>query len=424
MSFWKSLFGGGARPRAKPRRARRSSTTASRSAPRPTRPRGSTRPPGSSPRTSAAWRRSTSSSAPTATPPTTTRSSSRSPRRARSWTSRASGCSSCDVRRRNETRPRIVAAARHRHPMKHVLVLLNARAGTLIDIGAARIVEQIESALKPHCERLDVRLLPPRELRRAIARCGDRTARYRDRRRRRRQRQRRGCGVLGRRQGARRAAVRDHEPAGARSRHAGRSARRGRGARATPRRAGSTLRRSTAGRSIRCPASDSSATWRARARRCAAIRSDASPACVLAWFRALRRTAPFSIDIVVDGRRERVTALAALVTNNRFAPDWRRPRLDEGVLEMHIVEDQGTLTKLKAARRAAHRRVARRAGHPQHRGARDHGREPAPAHPCVDRRRAGARAAAAALSRAARRADGAERATRCATGRPIFRRMI
>ena len=24
--------------------------------------------------------------------------------------------------------------------------------------------------------------------------------------------------------------------------------------------------------------------------------------------------------------------------------DWRRPRLDEGVLEMHIVEDQGTLT--------------------------------------------------------------------------------
>ena len=70
---------------------------------------------------------------------------------------------------------------------------------------------------------------------------------------------------------------------------------------------------------------------------------------VLAWFRALRRTAPFSIDIVVEGRRERVTALAALVTNNRFAPDWRRPRLDEGLLEMHIVEDQGTLTKLKAS---------------------------------------------------------------------------
>jgi diacylglycerol kinase family enzyme len=69
---------------------------------------------------------------------------------------------------------------------------------------------------------------------------------------------------------------------------------------------------------------------------------------LLAWFRALRRTAPFSIDVAIDGRSERVTALAALVTSNRFAPDWRRPRLDEGVLEMHIVEDQGALTKLKA----------------------------------------------------------------------------
>jgi diacylglycerol kinase family enzyme len=69
---------------------------------------------------------------------------------------------------------------------------------------------------------------------------------------------------------------------------------------------------------------------------------------LLAWFRALRRTAPFTIDIVIDGQRERVTALAALVTNNRFAADWRRPRLDEGLLELHIVEDQGTLAKLKA----------------------------------------------------------------------------
>jgi diacylglycerol kinase family enzyme len=69
----------------------------------------------------------------------------------------------------------------------------------------------------------------------------------------------------------------------------------------------------------------------------------------LAWFRALRRTKAFTIDIDVDGRRERVPALAVLVTNNRFGPDWRRARLDEGVLEMHLVEDQGTLTKLKAS---------------------------------------------------------------------------
>ncbi len=69
----------------------------------------------------------------------------------------------------------------------------------------------------------------------------------------------------------------------------------------------------------------------------------------LASIRALRRTAPFTIDIVLDGRRERVTALSVLVTNNRFGADWRRARLDEGVLEVHIVDDQGTLTKLKAS---------------------------------------------------------------------------
>ena len=54
-------------------------------------------------------------------------------------------------------------------PMKHVLVLLNARAGTLIDIGATRVTDQIKGALQPRCEHLDIRLLTPRGLRRAIA---------------------------------------------------------------------------------------------------------------------------------------------------------------------------------------------------------------------------------------------------------------
>ena len=70
---------------------------------------------------------------------------------------------------------------------------------------------------------------------------------------------------------------------------------------------------------------------------------------VLASFRALRRTGPFTADIVVEGRRQQVRALALLVTNNRFAADWRRPRLDEGLLELHLVEDEGALTKLKAS---------------------------------------------------------------------------
>jgi diacylglycerol kinase family enzyme len=70
---------------------------------------------------------------------------------------------------------------------------------------------------------------------------------------------------------------------------------------------------------------------------------------ILACARALHRTGPFTADIVVEGRREQVRALALLVTNNRFAADWLRPRLDEGMLELHLVEDEGVLTKLKAS---------------------------------------------------------------------------
>jgi diacylglycerol kinase family enzyme len=69
----------------------------------------------------------------------------------------------------------------------------------------------------------------------------------------------------------------------------------------------------------------------------------------LASLRALHRTGPFTADIVVEGRRQQVRALALLVTNNRFAAGWLRPRLDEGALELHLVEDEGALTKLKAS---------------------------------------------------------------------------
>jgi diacylglycerol kinase family enzyme len=69
----------------------------------------------------------------------------------------------------------------------------------------------------------------------------------------------------------------------------------------------------------------------------------------LAALRALRRTSPFTLDIRTANRREHVEALAVLVTNNRFGPDWRRPVLDEGLLEIHIVEHAGALSKLKAS---------------------------------------------------------------------------
>jgi len=69
----------------------------------------------------------------------------------------------------------------------------------------------------------------------------------------------------------------------------------------------------------------------------------------IAAFRALQRTYPFTLDIRTDHHREQVEALAVLVTNNRFNPDWHRPVLDEGTLELHIVEHAGALSKLKAS---------------------------------------------------------------------------
>lgn len=69
----------------------------------------------------------------------------------------------------------------------------------------------------------------------------------------------------------------------------------------------------------------------------------------VAAVRALRRTGTFDLDITIDGRQQRVLALAVLVTNNQFDRDWRRPRLDGGTLDLHIVEDVGALAALKAS---------------------------------------------------------------------------
>jgi diacylglycerol kinase family enzyme len=68
-----------------------------------------------------------------------------------------------------------------------------------------------------------------------------------------------------------------------------------------------------------------------------------------AALRALRRTGRFDLQISVDGRVERVDALAVLVTNNQFNAQWQRPRLDGGVLELHIAQDAGAMGLLKAS---------------------------------------------------------------------------
>src|SRR5919206_1695858 len=69
----------------------------------------------------------------------------------------------------------------------------------------------------------------------------------------------------------------------------------------------------------------------------------------LAAFRAFIRTGALHLGIEADGRMHDVDAFAVLVTNNHFeAPSWRRARLDSGRLEIHIAHNAPTLTRAKA----------------------------------------------------------------------------
>ena len=68
-----------------------------------------------------------------------------------------------------------------------------------------------------------------------------------------------------------------------------------------------------------------------------------------AALRAFSRTGNFTLEFDIDGRAWRMQAYAALVTCNRFGGnDWRRDALDGGVLEIHIAEEEGALGRLKA----------------------------------------------------------------------------
>ena len=231
--------------------------------------------------------------------------------------------------------------------MKRVLVLLNARAGTLIDAGTATIVAEVKAALAPRCENLDVRLLQPRDVARAISQAavgphdtvivggGDGSA---------------SAAAAALANGGKRLGILPFGTVNLLARDLGMPS--------DPHEAVAALARAAPrridlaeinGRPFHTLSGLGFFSHVARAREEVRGHPRGRLASLsLAWFRALRRTASFTIDIVIGGKRERVTALAALVTNNRFVSDWRRPRLDEGLLELHIVEDHGALTKLKA----------------------------------------------------------------------------
>lgn len=72
----------------------------------------------------------------------------------------------------------------------------------------------------------------------------------------------------------------------------------------------------------------------------------------LGWFmalgRAIFRSGRISLEVEVAGVREPIDAYAALVTVNAFdAPGWHRSRLDGGLLEVLVAEDRGTLARIK-----------------------------------------------------------------------------
>ncbi len=74
---------------------------------------------------------------------------------------------------------------------------------------------------------------------------------------------------------------------------------------------------------------------------------------ILGWFlalgRAVVRSGRLSLELEIEGQRAPVDAYAALVTNNVFdRSGFHRSRLDAGVLEIHVAEDRGALARIKA----------------------------------------------------------------------------
>ena len=232
--------------------------------------------------------------------------------------------------------------------MKSVLVLLNARAGALIDGGTEDVREQIRSALERGGRKVDIRRLQPRQMAPAIdaaARSdhdtiiiggGDGSASYAARALAGGDKT---LGVLP--FGTLNLLARDlgmpAEPMDAIAALAS----------AEPRRIDLA---SVNGRPFHSLSGLGFFSQMARARE--EVRGHPLGRMIgvgLAAIRALRRTGPFALELSADGRRTSVEALALLVTNNRFGRDWRRGRLDGGVLEVHVAQTQGALGMIKTS---------------------------------------------------------------------------
>lgn len=69
---------------------------------------------------------------------------------------------------------------------------------------------------------------------------------------------------------------------------------------------------------------------------------------ILSTLRSFLRGGRMGVEIRVDGRAIRGEAYAVLVTSNRIGNDWRRERLDEGLLEVHLMHDANLVRRVRA----------------------------------------------------------------------------
>jgi diacylglycerol kinase family enzyme len=93
-------------------------------------------------------------------------------------------------------------------------------------------------------------------------------------------------------------------------------------------------------------------TTMARERQLARRRFPFSRKLGFAWaaIRTVLTTSPIEIECRAAGEVTHATADAVLVTNNRFfGAGWTRRRLDEGVLEVHLLKATGLAGRLRAA---------------------------------------------------------------------------
>ncbi len=231
--------------------------------------------------------------------------------------------------------------------MRRILILLNKRAGTLLDRGADGLREALNGALGGAGRSLDIRILHPREMGHAIGKIAQNDH---------------DTVIIGGGDGSVSAAA-----------HALSNSEKTLGvlpfgtlnllardlnmpldpdaailalARATPRRIDLA---SLNGRLFHSISGLGFFSQMARARE----EHRDLPGKILrlgaAAMRALTRTGRFSFDVEIEGKRRAIETYALMVTCNTFAgTGWRRETLDGGTLEIHFARDEGALAKMKA----------------------------------------------------------------------------